>query len=171
MQITLSWSTLMSDRYTITLEEDPETGDVILPLPDELLEEAGWKEGDTIKFTDNKNGTFSMTKLETELVLVDCVSTFRIRYVVEVPIGKKEWALDTVVMNDAEEISQEHLGEQIVSHRVITDEEYLRVFNEDNDYLNSWNDEDKRKYIKRWEEESTSEVEHSKYYYDTERNK
>lgn len=162
----------MSKPYTITLEEDPETGDSILPLPAELLEEAGWKEGDTIKWTNNNDGTYSMTKLQTELVLVDCVSIFRIRYAVEVPVGKKEWALDTVVMNEAEEISQEHLGEQIVSHRIITDEEYLRVFNQDNDYLDSWNDEDKRKYIKRWEEpEPTSEVEHSKHYYDTERNK
>ena len=37
----------------------------------------------------------------------------------EGPKGKKEWALDTVTMNEAEEFSQEHLGEQIVSHRVI----------------------------------------------------
>ena len=31
--------------WIIGLEEDPETGDLILPLPDELLESQGWKIG------------------------------------------------------------------------------------------------------------------------------
>lgn len=103
-----------------------------------------------------------------ELVLVECVSTFRMRYVVEVPAGKKEWALDTVALNEAEEFSQEHIGEQIVSHRVISNDEYLRIFNEDNDYLSKWTDEEKRKFINAW---PNDEVEHSEYFFDTERNK
>jgi len=49
-------------RYTITLEEDPDTGDLIMPLPDELLEEAGWAEGDTLEWIDNGDGTFNMIK-------------------------------------------------------------------------------------------------------------
>jgi hypothetical protein len=44
--------------------------------------------------------------MKTEFVLVECVSTFRMRYVVEVPEGKSEYALDTVVMNEANEFSQ-----------------------------------------------------------------
>jgi hypothetical protein len=103
-----------------------------------------------------------MTK---ELVLVECISTFRMRYVVEVPTGKKEWALDTVAMNEAGELSQEHLGEQIVSHRVIDKEEYLRIFDEDNVYLNNWTEEDKLRYITPIEEQ------HSEYWFDTERNR
>jgi adenosyl cobinamide kinase/adenosyl cobinamide phosphate guanylyltransferase len=78
-----------------------------------------------------------------EWVLVDCVSTFRMRYLVEVPEGKKEWALDTVVMKEAKEFSQEHIGEQIVSHRVVTKEEALAICDEDNSYCASWNDEQK----------------------------
>ncbi len=113
--------------YIITLEKDPETGDLVLPLPDELLKEAGWKTGDTLDWNDNGDGTFSMTKKEptTEWVLVECISTFRERYMVEVPIGKQLWALDTVVMNEAKEFSQEHRGETIVSHRVVSGEEAL----------------------------------------------
>jgi adenosyl cobinamide kinase/adenosyl cobinamide phosphate guanylyltransferase len=80
-----------------------------------------------------------------EWVLVDCVSTFRMRYLVEVPEGKKEWALDTVVMKEAKEFSQEHIGEQIVSHRVVTKEEALAICDEDNSYCTSWNDEQKEK--------------------------
>lgn len=139
----------------ITLEKD-ENGDLILPLSDELCSELGWKIGDTVKWTDNGDGSWTMTKLEKEqreLVLVECISTFRMRYVVEVPKGKKEWALDTVVCEEAEEFSQEHLGEQIVSHRVIDDEEYLRVFDEDNSYLKTWDKEMKYRFVKRWEEQ------------------
>ena len=44
---------------------------------------------------------------ETEWVLVECVSTFRMRYMVEVPKDKSEYALDTVTMNEAKEFSQD----------------------------------------------------------------
>lgn len=150
----------------VTLEKD-ENGDLILPLGEELCSELGWKIGDTIKFIDNSNGSWTMKKLEKELVLVECISTFRMRYVVEVPIGKKEWALDTVVCQEAEEFSQEHIGEQIVSHRVIDNQEYLRIFNEDNSYLSKWTDEEKFKYVTHLNDD----IQHSEYWYDTDRNK
>ena len=132
--------------YIITLENDPETGDIILPLPDELLREAGWQTGDTLDWKDNGDGTFSMTKQkteETEWVLVEAISQFRERYMVEVPIGKALWALDTVVMNEAKEFSQEHLGETIVSHRVVSVEEALSMCDRDNAYCSSWSDDKK----------------------------
>ena len=153
----------------VTLETD-ENGELVLPLGDEIFADLGWQIGDTVEWIDNEDGSWTLRKKEvkTEMVLVECVSTFRMRYVVEVPIGKKEWAMDTVVMNEAEEFSQEHIGEQIVSHRVIDMEEYFRMFNEDNAYLNKWTDEQKLKFITPLPED---EVEHSKYFYDTERNK
>jgi len=131
--------------YIVTLEKDPETGDLILPLPEKLLKETGWKTGDTLDWNDNGDGTFSMTKKEatTEWVLVETVSQFRERYMVEVPIGKQLWALDTVVMNEAKEFSQEHLGETIVSHRVVSVEEALSMCDRDNAYCSSWSDDKK----------------------------
>jgi hypothetical protein len=54
--------TPLHKTHTITLEEDPETGDLILPFTDEILQEAGWKEGDTIEWIDNKNGSWSLVK-------------------------------------------------------------------------------------------------------------
>lgn len=129
--------------YTIKLEED-ENGDLILPFTDELLNEVGWKEGDTLGWKDNKDGSFTLSKQEeNEWVLVECISTFRERYMVEVPKGKSEWAMDTVVMNEAKEFSQEHLGETIVSHRVVTKEEALTMCDVDNDYCSSWSEEKK----------------------------
>jgi bifunctional ADP-heptose synthase (sugar kinase/adenylyltransferase) len=87
---------------------------------------------------------------ETQLVLVECVSMFRMRYLVEVPIGtdnyghdKKEWALDTVSMEEAKEFSQQHIGETIVSSRVVSKEEALTLCDHDNDYASSWPEEKK----------------------------
>lgn len=135
--------------WTVTLEEDPETGDLILPLNDDVLEETGWKTGDYIEWTDNKNGSWTMKKIEkTQWVLVEAVSMYRHRYMVEVPVGtdaygkdKAEWALDTVTMEEAKEFSQEHLGETIISHRVVTKEDALALCDKDNDYCKTWNDE------------------------------
>ena len=93
-----------------------------------------------------------------ELVLVECISTFRMRYVVEVPQGKKDWACDSVVMQEVEEMSQQHIGEDIVSHRVISEEEFLRTFDEDNDYLRNWTPELKMRCIKRWQDEDDVNV-------------
>ena len=40
----------MTQTWTITVEEDPETGDSILPFPDEMIKACGWQEGDTLDF-------------------------------------------------------------------------------------------------------------------------
>ena len=131
--------------YTVKLEVDPKTGDLVLPLPEKLMEEVGWQIGDTIDWKDNGDGSFSMTKKETETewVLVEAISQFRERYMVEVPKGKSVYALDTVAMQEAKEFSQEHLGEVIVSHRVVTFDEALELCDKDNDYCKSWNEEQK----------------------------
>lgn len=50
----------------ITVEEDSETGDLILPLPEDMLNEVGWKPGDILIWTDLKNGSWSLTKKDTE---------------------------------------------------------------------------------------------------------
>lgn len=78
--------------------------------------------------------------MENEWVLVECVGTFRHRYMVEVPQGKSEWSLDTVTMSEAKEFSQEYLGEQIVSHRVVSEADAIVLCRSDNDYA-TWTDE------------------------------
>lgn len=69
-------------------------------------------------------------------VMVECVSMFRMRYMVEAPADHPEYALDTVVMKEAKEFSQEHLDETIVSHRVVTEDEAIAICDVDNDYVN-----------------------------------
>lgn len=79
--------------------------------------------------------------------LVETVSIFRHRYVVEAK--EEEHACDEVVCSgeSLKEFSQYHVDENITSVRSIDDIEYLDLFDKDNDYLKSWSDEEKRKFI------------------------
>lgn len=95
--------------------------------------------------------------MKKELVLVEAVSMFRIRYVVEVPEGQKDWALDTVVMQEATEFSQKHIDEAIVSHRVVSPDEVLALCDEDNDYASSWTNENKfQTFVTAWKENESN---------------
>lgn len=49
-------------RWTIDVQEDPETGEKILEFPDDLMESAGWKEGDVLEWIDNKDGSWTLRK-------------------------------------------------------------------------------------------------------------
>lgn len=134
----------MNKTIVVTLQTaDDGSGDLVLPLTDEILEGTGISLGDTVKWIDNGDGSWTLQKEKTEWVMVECISQFRERYLVEVPKGKSEWALDTVTMNEAKEFSQHHLGETIVSHRVVTVEEALEICDVDNHYCSSWTDEQK----------------------------
>lgn len=76
-------------------------------------------------------------------VLVDTVLQYRMRYCVEAPATNPEYALDDVTCETAKEFSQLYIGEQIMSHRVVTEEEALKIFDDDNDYLKAWSTEQK----------------------------
>ena len=48
--------------WVLPVEVDGLTGDCVVTFPDELIERAGWKEGDILQWIDNGDGTFSLTK-------------------------------------------------------------------------------------------------------------
>ena len=50
------------NKWTITLEEDPETGDLIMPLTPDMLRQVGWDIGDTLIWEDLHNGSWSLRK-------------------------------------------------------------------------------------------------------------
>jgi bifunctional DNA-binding transcriptional regulator/antitoxin component of YhaV-PrlF toxin-antitoxin module len=147
---------MLDKKYTANVDEQG-----LLQLPDDFIKEVGWKPGDRIRWIDRGNGSFELKKVDTQLVFVECVSQFRTRYVVEVPVGvdqhgndKSLWALDTVTMEEAKQFSQKHLGESIVSHRVISHEEMLKLCDEDNDYCSNWAEEVKFvTFVTQWNEE------------------
>jgi hypothetical protein len=49
-------------RWTVTVEEDPETGELILPLPADLLTMQGWTDGDTLEWKEGENGEWFLSK-------------------------------------------------------------------------------------------------------------
>ena len=81
--------------------------------------------------------------------LVETVSLYRIRYVIEAK--DEDHAMDEVMMNmdstNLEEFSQLHIGEQISSVRKLSSKQYLKLFDKDNDYLKSWPKDNKMKFI------------------------
>jgi len=147
-------------QWTISVSED-ENGDAMIEFPSDFIEETGWKEGDRIKWIDRGDRSFEMKKVDTQFVLVECISQFRTRYVVEVPTGvddygndKSLWALDTVAMDEAKEFSQQHLGETIVSHRVLDAKEVIKICDQDNDYCRIWSDEKKfEAFVTEWKDD------------------
>jgi hypothetical protein len=48
--------------YTLPVIKDPETGDLILEFPDEMMTQVGWKTGDTVEWIDNKDGSWTIRK-------------------------------------------------------------------------------------------------------------
>ena len=87
--------------------------------------------------------------MEKKLYLVETVSIFRMRYVVEA--HESEHAEDEVVMNlhtgDLKEFSQHHVDECITSTRELSAVDYMELFDKDNDYLKSWPDANKMGFI------------------------
>ena len=49
--------------FEVITHEDPKTGDLIIPLPPQLLRDLGWKEGDEIDFSLDENGKVIVRKL------------------------------------------------------------------------------------------------------------
>jgi len=51
--------------WTVTLEEAEDgSGDLVLPLPQDMLELQGWREGDVLDWKDNNNGSWTLSKVE-----------------------------------------------------------------------------------------------------------
>jgi hypothetical protein len=51
-------------RYEVITQEDPDTGDLMLPIPQVLLDRLGWKEGDNIEFGLDDNGHYILKRAE-----------------------------------------------------------------------------------------------------------
>ena len=49
-------------RYEVLTHEDPDTGDLMLPIPQKLLDELGWREGDEIEFAIDSKGKYILKR-------------------------------------------------------------------------------------------------------------
>ena len=55
----------LKTSWTVTVEEaDDGSGDLVMPLPQDFLDEQGWKEGDTLDWRDNEDGSWTLSKVE-----------------------------------------------------------------------------------------------------------
>ena len=80
--------------------------------------------------------------------LVETVSLFRIRYVVEAKNASDAKDEVTISMGEGfKEFSQLHIDESIISVDEITTADYLRIFDEDNVYLKDWTEEQKLGFV------------------------
>jgi hypothetical protein len=53
---------LEDTRFEVIVQEDPDTGDLLIPIPQMLLDQLGWKEGDEIEFDLDDKGGFVLHK-------------------------------------------------------------------------------------------------------------
>lgn len=56
----MSSETSLENSHIVKLETDPSTGELILPLSDDMIESLGWEIGDTIEWVDNHDGSWTI---------------------------------------------------------------------------------------------------------------
>lgn len=49
-------------RYEVIVQEDPETGELLIPLPSEVMSQLGWKENDQFDFGKDEEDNIIITK-------------------------------------------------------------------------------------------------------------
>ena len=54
--------------WTVTLEEaDDGSGDLVMPLPQDFLDQQGWREGDVLDWKNNNNGSWTLSKVDNAI--------------------------------------------------------------------------------------------------------
>lgn len=58
----------MSNTWIVQIEEDPETGQLLLPFPPDLLSQMGWSEGTELFWEDNGDSTITLKDKSKESI-------------------------------------------------------------------------------------------------------
>ena len=58
---------MSTDSWVVTIEEDVKTGELLIQLPDELVDRKGWTPGDTIRWSANEDGSWTLTKKDSDV--------------------------------------------------------------------------------------------------------
>lgn len=61
--------------------------------------------------------------------------------------AQDDWLADLVTCEEVEEFSQNHVGECITDTSTITEEEMLKLFDKNNNYLSGWTKEKKIEWV------------------------
>ncbi len=133
-------------KKTVSLIQDGE--DLILPLDDEIFGSLGWKVGDTIKWTDNGDGSWAISRVESILSVAEQSLVCRLRKAAEIALEamkyadaclkkqlttktKYEYAQDLLI--DATTALQEAMSEQPAQRTWVglTGEEFIELCDKD----------------------------------------
>jgi hypothetical protein len=56
----------VEESSTLVVQEDPVTGDLFIELPERLLKQLGWREGDDLQWIQDTNGNWTVKKVEED---------------------------------------------------------------------------------------------------------
>lgn len=56
----------VEESSTLIVQEDPETGEQYIELPQRLLKKLGWKEGDDLEWIEGVDGSWTIKKVEED---------------------------------------------------------------------------------------------------------
>ena len=94
-----------------------------------------------------------------DYVVVTTISSYRMRYVMhrddlqkknpQEPVNAIEWANDIVTTEECEEFSQNYMGECVVDTVEMTEDDMLKLFDSDNDYLREWTKDQKIELVRK----------------------
>jgi hypothetical protein len=150
--------------YTLTVQEDTVTGEFFLQFTDEMLAEVGWQMGDTITWTDLKDGTWSLTKKEKKMPKFTLIAEHQ-NYTTGATDSKVTHEFECEYLPDVLENVQMFLkGTGFVF------DGQLDIFEEEDDEVYGLTPEGQALW-ESYETFATPEPEHTKQYFDTERNK
>lgn len=108
-------------------------------------------------------------ELDGKYAIVTVAATFRQRYVVpteelqqlnqDIDLNEAyalEWVEECVHAEEVKEFSQKFLGEQVVDKEIIDQSRLLEIFDRENEYLSTWDEEKKLNFINDWKEKQRS---------------
>tara|TARA_B110000902_G_C14120704_1_gene518089 strand:+ start:656 stop:919 length:264 start_codon:yes stop_codon:yes gene_type:complete len=76
--------------------------------------------------------------------VVEAIATYHMKYLIAQPDEhKSEWCMDTVAMEQADDLSQSFLGEQILGYKEVDDKQLLAEV--ESSYVASWDVEQIKK--------------------------
>lgn len=134
---------------TWTLEVKQHGDDFYIELNDEILKESGFRIGDTVRWKLNEDGSATLESVNKKYVVIETVSSFKMRYALEVDEDTTDEELKEhtknftkrIIDGEVYELSQQHLGETVDNHFVLNRDEVLKLIRTENPYITTWSDD------------------------------
>lgn len=88
--------------------------------------------------------------MSKKYIMITAISHFRMRYCVPADTVDSVQEAEELINNQSvEDFSQLHISEDIIDTKVLSEEEMLKQFDEDNEYLKEWSQDQKTAWVYR----------------------